>query len=42
MEPAGCPETSETTNLRIVTSQNSEYFIYTVAEAWNHAFPMNV
>jgi len=32
----GCPETSVTTKLRCVTSQNSEGLIYAVAEAWNY------
>ena len=36
-EPIGCSEMSVTTNLRCVTSQKSEDFIYTAAEARNHA-----
>ena len=33
MGSIGCPETSVTTNLRCATSQKSEDFTYTVAEA---------
>lgn len=35
MGPIGYPETSVTTNLRYVTSQNSEDLNYTEADAWN-------
>jgi hypothetical protein len=35
MEPIGCSETSVTTNLRCVTYQKGEEFIYMAAEARN-------
>jgi hypothetical protein len=37
MRPTFCPETSVSTTLRYVTSQKSEYLMYTAAEVWNHA-----
>jgi hypothetical protein len=37
MEQRLCPETSVTNNLPYVTTQDSEDFIYTAAEALNHA-----
>ena len=39
--PIGCLETSVNTNLRCITSQRSEYLIYTAAEAWNYAIYMS-
>jgi len=37
MGPICCSETSVTTNPRCVTSQKTEYYMYTMVEAWNHA-----
>ena len=42
MDPLGCPETSATTNLRCLTSQETESLIYTAAQPWIHAFAMFV